>query len=203
MSFQFHFSASIKMEEEKKLVTIKPLPEPGKEPPQEPVPGKEPSAPKKVGRPKTRPPKVEKHEATPARLEALKKARIVKAAKRIEKEKNARFTHQGNITGQAFPTQGYTFGPQIDLNASMAQSAPAFEQGKSTPMPYQNPTFGRPEAAEQLTRVESLLNRLLYDQNSQNAPPQNILQEQPMRLDAHKSSVFNTNPYLSRRYGRR
>lgn len=177
------------MEEEKKLVTITPLPEPVQE-------GK-----RKPGRPKTRPERVEKHEATPARLEALKKARIVKAAKRIEKEKNAKTANQTAITGQAFPTQGYNFGPQIDLNASMARSAPAFEQGTSRPEPYVNPTFGQPVPSDQLTRVESLLNRLLYDQNTQNAPPQNVVEEPPMVLDHHKSSIFNTNPYLSRRFG--
>ena len=186
------------MDEEKKLVTIQPLPMPAES---------EKPAKKNPGRPKIRPERVEKHEATPARLKALEKARIVKAAKRIDKEKKAKLAHQANLTGQAFPTQGYSFGPQIDKEASMAQSSPGFEQGRSEPMAYHSPAYGGLFSSEQLTRVENLLNRLISDSEKQNAPPQNLLQEQPIvRVHSdmnHKATIFNTNPYLSRRFGPR
>lgn len=165
------------MDEERKLVTIQPLPIRESEKPA-PVPAK-----KNPGRPKIRPERVEKHEATPARLKALEKARIVKAAKRIEKEKKAKLSHQADLTGPAFPTQGYSYGPQIDKDASMAQSAPGFDQGRSEPMAYKPQTPGGLFSGEQLTRVENLLNRLISETGNQNAP--------------------RVNPYLARRFGPR
>jgi hypothetical protein len=196
------------MEEEKKVV-IDPLPENPPSSSKENLPSKEnPSRKKKIGRPRIHPikEKVETHVMTEARKKGLEKARAVRLAKKHEREKAAKMQKQASLTVPAQATQGSHYDPSIDLNASMAQSADSFQPNMGAPQAYM-PVYGQPEAPvigqqiDRLSRVETLLGQLLATQNVQNYAPQNVVPEPVRIVEQHQHSVFNKNPYLTRRFG--
>lgn len=180
---------NIDLDNEKK-VQIDPLPVASQQVPEK----------RKPGRPRVRPEKVERHEATPGRLKALEKARAVKLAKRHEKEKLAK--EQQNLTAPAQVNQGYHFAPVFDPDASMRQSEPSMQPNQGQPMAYY-PSYmytgnmGPDYTAqiERMTRVETLLNKFLETQPSGSEVPQNVATKPEVKLETHKSKLWNKNPW--------
>lgn len=182
-------------QEEEKRVTIQPLEAEVSE------------APKKRGRPRKYPPKerIETHAATPSRLRALEKARAVKLAKKHEREKAVAALIQTKLTAPAESTQGYHYGPAPDMDASLVKSHQQFVQPQYQPMAYYPPYAYNLEQDSRLSRIETLLGQLsaIAPEPQSASIPQNIPPEPSNGIEQHKNTVFNTNPFLSRRYGHR
>jgi hypothetical protein len=178
------------LEEEKKIV-IEPLPEQVAS-----EPAKKPKA--RVTKPKKE--KVETHVMTDKRRIALENARVKK--RQIAAERKAAAALQTNLSAPAQSTQGYSYGPQYDPNAAAATSYQHFSQPSGYPMQYYPPDSRYLEQYEKITQVETLLNKLLADQQNSNLVPQSAPPQEIARVEPEKHIVHNPNPYLSRRFGR-
>lgn len=194
---------------EEKKVTIEPLAAPPTAPG-----GKKPKAPggKRGPKPKPKPAKMPKEELLQVRMKNLEKGKEVRLKNALKRkiEKTKKYIDlkdndiQTMLGGKATSTQGYHYDPSIDNDASLKKSA-IHAPPETGGLPYQPPNAYTltPDYSAQLdrmNRIENLLSQFVNVQTNPNHVPQNAASVPSHHVETHKTTLFNTNPYLSRRY---